>query len=233
MRARLFHLILIFLMSALLVHAEEHVVLLHGLIRSASSMDKVARSLETEGYTVHNIDYPSTKDRIETLAADLHQRILRQTEGAAKIHFVTHSMGGILVRHIQKSTPLPNIGRVVMLAPPNQGSEVVDKIGQTWAFKKLNGPAGQQLGTSPEGFIAQLGPVDFDCAVITGDRSINWINSCLIPGPDDGKVSLQSARVDGMRAYKVVHATHPMIMKNGNVIRETKHYLQHGSFTKP
>ena len=115
-----------------------------------------------------------------------------------------------------------------MLAPPNQGSEVVDKLGQTWLFKKLNGPAGQQLGT--QGLVQTLGPVAFNCGVLTGDRSINWINSLMIPGSDDGKVSTQSARVKGMNDYKVIHATHPMIMKKKAVIADTLHYLAHGTF---
>jgi hypothetical protein len=139
-------------------------------------------------------------------------------------------MGGIIVRQIQTSAPIPNLGRVVMLSPPNHGSEVVDKIGSTWFFKKLNGPAGQQLGTHPDGFINQLGPVKFELGILTGDRSINWINSIMIPGEDDGKVSTASAKIERMQAYKVLHVTHPMIMKDTEAIEETLHFIQTGRF---
>jgi len=212
--------------------ANEHVVLLHGLVRSPSSMEKMAQALKEEGYIVHNLAYPSTTTTVETLAAELRPRIMKRTESADKVHFITHSMGGILVREIQKTTPIEKIGRVVMLAPPNQGSEVVDKIGDWWAFHKINGPAGQQLGTGLSDFIAQLGPVDFECGIIAGDRSINWINSMMIPGPDDGKVSLESAKIEGMRDYKVVHATHPMIMKKKAVIQDCLAFLKNGAFSR-
>jgi len=142
-------------------------------------------------------------------------------------------MGGILVRQIQATDPISKLGRVVMLSPPNQGSEVVDRIGDWRIFKSINGPAGQQLGTAEDSFVNQLGPVPFDCGIITGDRSINWINSGMIPGPDDGKVSVARARVAGMSAFKVVHATHPMIMKKKSVIKNTLRYLNSGSFDDP
>ena len=210
--------------------ATETVVLLHGLARSSSSMKKLQTALDDAGYHTLNLDYPSRKHRVEILAATVKKQIEARTKHATKIHFVTHSMGGILVRQIQKEAPLKNIGRVVMLSPPNQGSEVIDRIGSNVAVQKVNGPAGNQLGTQPDGFIAKLGPVDFELGVITGDRSINWINSWMIPGKDDGKVSTESAKVKGMSDYKVIHVTHPMIMKKKAVIKETLHFLKNGKF---
>ncbi|MDP5078875.1 MAG: alpha/beta fold hydrolase [Opitutales bacterium] len=212
------------------LHAKDTVVLLHGLMRQPASMSKMASALEAEGYRVLNIDYPSRDQTIEVLAATVRRQVARDTVDSAQVHFVTHSMGGIIVRQIQKSAPLPNIGRVVMLSPPNQGSEVVDKIGHWKAFHFVNGPAGKQLSTDIKGFIAELGPVDFECGILTGDRSINWINSMMIPGKDDGKVSTEGAKVEGMTDYKVVHATHPMIMKKKAVIQEVITFLQTGEF---
>lgn len=212
--------------------ANDHVVLLHGLCRSPSSMNRMEKALESEGYKVHNMGYESRHHNIEKLAKDVRQRIAEETEGARQIHFVTHSMGGILVRHIQATAPIENIGRVVMLSPPNQGSEVADKIGHWWLYKKINGPAGQQLGTDDESLVKQLGPINFDCAVITGDRSINWINSLMIPGSDDGKVSTTSSRIEGATAHKVVHLTHPMIMKRRVVIDNVISFLENGAFAE-
>lgn len=210
--------------------ANEVVILLHGLIRTSSSMEAMEDALQREAYIVHNIDYPSRQLPIQQLAKNVRQQIESLTKSGDTIHFVTHSMGGILVRTIQKETPLKNIGRVVMLSPPNSGSEVVDTLGGLSLFDWINGPAGGQLGTDPDGYIKSLGPVDFELGVITGDRSINWINSIIIPGKDDGKVSTESAKVEGMQDYKVIHATHPCIMKNNQTVESTLRFLKTGSF---
>ena len=210
--------------------ADGVVVLLHGLIRTSDSMEAMEDALLEEAYIVHNIDYPSRHLPIEQLAQDVRNQIAALTESDDTIHFVTHSMGGILVRTIQKETPLENIGRVVMLSPPNQGSELVDSLGDLSLFDWLNGPAGNQLGTDPDGFVNSLGPVDFELGVITGDRSINWINSIIIPGKDDGKVSTERAKVEGMQDYKVIHATHPYIMKNDQAVTAVIQFLKSGAF---
>ncbi|PXA05262.1 alpha/beta hydrolase [Coraliomargarita sinensis] len=211
--------------------ASETVVLLHGLARQPASMQKMAKALEAEGYRVVNFGYDSRHHDIEKLAIDLRPRIQTETQDAERIHFVTHSLGGIVVRHIQATDPLTNLARVVMLSPPNRGSEVVDCIGHWKLFKMINGPAGQQLGTASESFVNKLPPIDFECGVITGDRSINWINSCMIPGKDDGKVSIESTKTEELKAFKVVHATHPMIMKKQSVMKDVIHFLQVGRFT--
>ena len=125
---------------------------------------------------------------------------------------------------------LPNLGRVVMLGPPNQGSEVVDKLGAWWLFKKLNGPAGNELGTNENSTPNKLGPANFCVGIIAGDRSINWINSVLIPGRDDGKVSVERTQLAGMSGHIVIHATHPFLMRNQAVIRQTIRFLQTGRF---
>ena len=213
--------------------AQEAVILLHGLARTDRSMAKMAAALEAEGFTVLNVGYPSREATVEALAARVIAGALAdpKLKDASRIHFVTHSMGGILVRQYLKTNRPAHLGRVVMLGPPNQGSEVVDQIGAWRVFSTINGPAGRQLGTGTESVPNQLGPVDFELGVIAGDRSINWINSLLIPGPDDGKVSVERTKVAGMQAHRVVHVTHPYLMKNAAVIRETIHFLRHGQFS--
>ena len=213
--------------------AKEAVILLHGLARTDRSMANMAAALEADGFTVLNVDYPSREAKIETLAAQVIAAALAdpKLKDASRIHFVTHSMGGILVRQYLKTKRPAHLGRVVMLGPPNQGSEVVDQLGAWWAFSAINGPAGRQLGTGPDSVPNQLGPVDFELGVIAGDRSINWINSLLIPGPDDGKVSIERTKVAGMKAHRVLHVTHPYLMKTAAVIRETIHFLRLGRFS--
>ena len=142
-------------------------------------------------------------------------------QSATRVHFVTHSLGGILVRSYFAEQADPRLGRVVMLGPPNQGSEVVDRLGSWWLFGRLNGPAGRQLGTGPDSVPNSLGPVGFELGVIAGNRSINWVNSLMIPGANDGKVSVARTRVDGMREHLVLPVSHPFLMRHPRVIEAT------------
>lgn len=209
-----------------------NVVLLHGLARTAGSMDSMSKTLSKAGYQVCNIDYPSRKYRIEKLTSEFVVPEIQHCFGDAltHVHFVTHSLGGIIVRQLAAEHQQINIGRVVMLSPPNQGSEVVDKLGTWGLFEWINGPAGKQLGTTEEAVPNQLGPATFELGIITGNRSINLILSTLIPGPDDGKVSIKNARLDGMQDFLVVGQTHPFIMANDTVQSQTLHFLQNGHF---
>lgn len=211
--------------------AKAPVVLLHGLARSAKSMQKMADYLEANGYQVCNIDYPSTEHSVEALAADFVWPAIQGCGFAdTAINFVTHSMGGIMVRELAETKTELSIARVVMLSPPNHGSEVVDKLGDWAPFQWLNGPAGSQLGTDAESKPNQLGVADFELGVITGNRSINWILSTLIPGDDDGKVSIESAKLEGMQDFLIMPATHPFIMRKKAVMLEVLHFLQQGVF---
>ncbi|HAD32153.1 MAG TPA: alpha/beta hydrolase, partial [Methylophaga sp.] len=184
------------------------------------------------GYKVCNIDYPSRKHRIENLTSEFVVPEIQQCFGdvLTPLHFVTHSLGGIIVRQLAVEHQQIKIGRVVMLSPPNQGSEVVDKLGTWGLFEWINGPAGKQLGTTEDAIPNQLGPATFELGIITGNRSINLILSTLIPGPDDGKVSIKNARLDGMQDFLVVEQTHPFIMANDTVQSQTLHFLQNGTF---
>ena len=209
----------------------ERVVLLHGLARSANSMEAMADALREAGYTVCNVDYPSTDYPVETLAREhVRPAIDNCAAGDGRIHFVTHSMGGIIVRYLATLPDAPPIGRVVMLGPPNRGSEVVDAIGDWAAFEWLNGPAGDQLGTAPDSLPNRLGPAPFAVGVIAGRHSINWINSAMIPGSDDGKVAVSRTRLAGMDDIVVLPVTHPLMMRDETVIAQTLHFLEHGSF---
>lgn len=211
------------------------VVLLHGLARSADSMARMADALEAGGFRTCNIDYPSRHHPVEVLAREhVLPRVRECTETAGgPVHFVTHSLGGILVRQLAHDDALPRTGRVVMLSPPNHGSEVVDKLAFLPPFHWWNGPAGDQLGTGAKSVPNSLGPAPFETGIITGDRTINFFLSTLIPGDDDGKVSLESAKLEGMADYLVVHASHPFIMRDSVAIRQTLHFLEHGRFSRP
>lgn len=231
----LFTVLTLVIITTMPVYAQDGVILLHGLCRTKSSMAKMEAALVQAGYIVENVGYPSRTAKVEELSDAVVGTVLaiEKLKKCNRIHFVTHSLGGILVRHYFKKHSDARLGRVVMLGPPNQGSEVVDKLGSWWLFQKINGPAGAQLGTGGASLPNILGPVPFELGVIAGDRSINWINSRMIEGKDDGKVSVERTKIEGMKEHIVVHSTHPFLMKNQIVIEATIGFLQTGSFLKP
>ncbi len=211
---------------------DECVVLLHGLNRSWRAMRTMAKALQEAGFSTVNVDYPSQAGTIEViapLAVDTGLIECRAT-GASRIHFVTHSIGGILIRYQNEHAPIPDLGRVVMLAPPNQGSEIVDKTRDWPGFEIFSGAAGAQLGTDDDSVPKQLGPVDFDLGVIAGTGTINIFTSALLPDPDDGKVSVASTRVDGMKDFLVVGNSHRYITRSEVVTRNAAAFLRTGAF---
>jgi len=210
------------------------VVLLHGLNRSMRAMEDMAEALQEAEFTTVNVDYPSQSGTVEKLApeaVDIGLGQCRET-GAEKIHFVTHSMGGILLRYAHQVQPIPELGRVVMLGPPNQGSEIIDKT-REWSFAKLwAGEAGLQLGTDENSIPAQLGPVDFELGIIAGVGTINPFMSAILPAYDDGKVSVERTRVVGMADFMIVDSSHHYLMNSETVIINTVAFLQTGSFPR-
>lgn len=211
----------------------EPVVLLHGLARTASSMQKMEKSLHKAGYQVCNISYPSRQHDVATLARDHIAPALQNCFPGYKgrIHFVTHSMGGILVRQLAKDERYAaRIGRVVMMGVPNHGSEIIDLVGNWALFKLIAGPAGPQLGTGPGALAHALGPANFEAGIIAGRTSFNPLLSLLLPGADDGKVSVSSTKLEGMQDFLTLRSSHVFIMRNPQAIRQTMHFLQYGQF---
>jgi len=211
--------------------APETVVLLHGLMRSTRSMRPLAKRLEREGYEVRNVGYPSWRLDPERLLARLEAVLVScRNESAGTVHFVTHSLGGILVRARLARAPLPSLGRVVMLAPPNAGSEVVDRLG---GWRVLLGPTGQLLGTGEGAWPGGLPPAGFELGIIAGTRTINPVFSSLLPGENDGSVSVASTRLPGASAFLTVPHTHTFIMRIRRVHDEVVSFLRTGSFRSP
>jgi len=211
----------------------DYVVLLHGIARSSASMEKIKDHLIKRGYKVLNVDYPSTDYGLEELVEKIHREVSSFNQSSnRRLHFVTFSMGGLVARVLIKKHRPGNLGRIVMLGPPNQGSEMADFLKDNVLFQKFYGPASQELGTNQESIRALLDDVDFQLGVIAGDRSIDPIGSFLIPGPDDGKVSVERTKLKGMKDHIIIHATHTFMMKNEEVISQMLHFLKTGRFKR-
>jgi len=223
------------LLSGGLALASDCVVLLHGLARTSVSMNKMERELAAAGFATANIDYPSreyTVEELAELAVPEGIAACRAREGVDTIHFVTHSLGGILVRQYLSNHELPELGRVVMLGPPNQGSVAVDELRDVPGFDWLNGPAGRQLGKGENSVPLKLGPADFELGVIAGNRTIDPITSAVLENPDDGRVSVEDTKLDGMADFIVVDHSHAFMMRMRRTIELTETFLRNGRFSE-
>ena len=214
------------------------VLLLHGLARTGWSMRPMARALRRHGFAPHVVDYPSRKHGIDALVAEVvaPRADALLAAGAERVHFVTHSLGGVLVRafaaqRFDAGRPLPDGSRAVMLAPPHGGSEVADALRHRRPFPSVLGPALGQLGTDDASVPLGLGPVrGVEAGVIAGTRALVPFG-CLFSGPHDGLVSVASATApEGLADQAVVARTHALLMMAPGVIAQTVRFLQTGRF---
>ena len=221
-------------MSKLKPAKSECVILLHGLGRTRYSLNKLASELRSD-YDVINDTYPSRKHTIEELAKiAVGGALSKCLDNYSKVHFVTHSLGGILVRQYLSQHHLPKLGNVVMLGPPNQGSELVDFFNKSpfleRLFSNINGPAGKQLSTAADSKPNSLGEVDFPLGVIAGTRNFNFVYSKIMPSESDGKVSVASSKIGGMTDHLVLPVDHTFMMRDRRVIKQIKTFLRQGRF---
>ncbi|SFH69366.1 alpha/beta fold hydrolase [Planctomicrobium piriforme] len=207
------------------------VIFIHGITRTSLSFNTFAEAARLQGLTVVGFDYPSTRCSIVESALYL-KRTLASLEGIDRIDLVVHSMGGLLVRtYLQQTGPDrdPRLHRLVMLGVPNRGARMANLMQNNWVFKWTFGPAGQQLVEDANGFVAALPTPDFPFAVIAGARGTPDGWNMLIPGDDDGTVSVESTRLPGAADFMTINALHSTMMWNKEVIDATLRFLNTGA----
>jgi len=212
------------------VLAEEVVVLLHGIANIPLSMKYLENNLEKAGYRVHNLGYPSTDISIEEAAARVREKIMGFA-GADRINFVGHSMGNLVIRMVL-GKDLPGLGRFVMIAPPNQGSFVARRLENLDLYRWIFGPAGQELSADNRAFFDMLPVPKCEFGIIAGGRGTDEGYNPLLPGDDDGTVSVEETKLSGAADFIIVNRTHTLILFAPETVEQTIHFLKFGKFQK-
>jgi hypothetical protein len=212
----------------------ECVILLHGMGRTSFSLSDIKAALQEENFYVWNESYPSLSQPVEVLSAPAIEGGLAYCQGnqAQRIHFVTHSLGGIIVRYYLQDHKIENLGRIVMLAPPNRGSEVADQMKDGFFFQTIMGPAAQELGTDETSLPNILKPIDGEIGIIAGKTDGEPWFLPEIPGDDDGKVAVERTKLPEMKDFLLVNVGHTFIMNDEEVIRQVIYFLGHGVFNR-
>ena len=214
----------------------EKVVLVHGLGRTERAMLLLEGSLTEAGFDVYSLHHDSREDAPEALLAAVARQIdACCSGGSGAVHYVGHSLGGLLIRdYLSGGTPA-NLGRVVLLGSPNSGSELADaeRHGHlTSAWLARAGPAARLLNTGPDGYPARLPPPDYPVGVIAGTRD-NALSNAWLPVPNDGLVSVASARLEGMTDFVSYPVAHWDLRNDAEVASQVIAFLERGAFDPP
>lgn len=214
--------------------AKSCVVLVHGLWRSGFAMRSIESDLEDAGYETVSISYPSMDYDIPSLAQNWLTEGVNTCEerNAQHIHMVSHSMGGILIRQYLQTNQLPTGSKVVMLSPPNQGSELSQRFGKTWWYQLIVGPAGSSLTKENDGIIEQLKPVSEPVGIIAAHRQWSLWPESWLPKPNDGTVSVESMKLDEMDDFLLIENGHAMMRYDNEIQAQIRHFLETGKFYK-
>jgi len=201
------------------------VVLLHGMGRSDRSMLYLQNKLEASNYQVVNLDYPSLHREIETLALVSLPLAIKQCKSGVSINFVTHSLGGILVRSYLQEHEIENLNAIVMIGPPNRGSKVADNLLSILPNESRYAKRLTQISKKPTAMVQQLKPINATVGVIAGTRSLNPIFSSWLPGLDDGKVAVSDTCLKEMSDRILIADNHTTLLLNRSVADEILHFL--------
>ncbi len=215
----------------------ETVFVLHGLNRTQLSMAWLAGRLRSAGYAVCNRHYATRSRTLEEHADMLLERVAAEREpGGGAVHFVTHSLGGLVVRCALHRCapgrpPLDAPGRFVMLGTPNQGSELAQQLAHSRAWSALLGRQALEVLADGARF-AQWGPPPLVCGVIAGGRGDGRGWNPLLHGDDDGVVTVAGTHVEGEADHLVLPAFHTALPWRRDVAEQVLHFLRHGRFAR-
>jgi len=220
--------VLIMTISNAQAKADDVVVLLHGIANIPLSMTYLERSLVRAGYSVLNLGYPSTQVSVDEAASRVRKSVMELGEDT-RVHFVAHSLGNIVVRKML-THELPNLGRVVMIAPPNRGSIVAGQLKELKLYRWIYGPAGQQLSSENDHFFDNLVVPPGEFGIIAGGKGDGKGYNPLLPGDDDGTVRVKETKLAGARDFILIRNTHTLILFDKETVKQTIHFLKYGSF---
>ncbi len=218
------------LQSAWETSSGENVVLVHGILRGSSSMNKIKIEFIRQGFSVTGFDYTKKDGSIEEISDSLHKKIKKFPKG--KIHFVTHSMGAVIVRsYISKYKPR-NIGRVVMIAPPNNGSVYAAVLLHLPFFEKIFGRSGMDIAEGENCIVNSLPVPEFEFGVIAGGTGYEIGLNPFLKGDNDGTVLLKETIIEGMADFMQIKGQHSFLLFNNEVISESINFIKNGKFQK-
>src|SRR6187549_2096012 len=209
------------------------VVLLHGIGMQGYVMKRLETALTAAGYRVVNVSYPSREMSFEKLTGEYlpAQLLANDVARAPRLNFITHSLGSLLVRKLIQDARPSNLGRVVMIGPPNHGSTAADEARHSALLSEFLGENLTRLGTGENSIVSTLGPADFEVGIIAGEVAINPVFGKVLEGKNDGAVTVESAKLEGMRDFIVVPYSHTVMLWRDEVIQQALTFLREGKFT--
>jgi triacylglycerol lipase len=208
------------------------VVLLHGIGLRSYVMKRLESALRADGYRVVNLSYPSRRMPFEELAGTYLPAQLQKHDvaRAPHLHFVTHSLGSLVLRKFIQDARPAHLGRVVMIGPPNHGSTAADVAKQNKLLRHFLGGNLLRLGTGEDAIVRTLGPADFDVGIIAGEVAVNPVFGQALGGQNDGAVTVESAKLEGMRDFLVVPYSHTLMLWRTAVVNQVRTFLREGKF---
>ncbi len=211
----------------------DKILLIHGLAENSRWMSFFELSLRAAGYDAAAIDYPSTSYSMEELMEQHIKPFIDTHKDAESLHFVTHSMGGILLHHFLSKYNLPNRGRVVMLTPGFNGSPTITVLSHFPWFENILGQAGMQSADNEYCFSRNLPPVeDYEVGIVAGNLALDPISWFAIEAPNDGKTSIEGTKIDGMKDHIVLPVSHDTVLASPIALYQTLYFLEHGYFAQ-
>jgi len=212
----------------------DYVVLLHGIMSSKNAMVPAAEYFQKKGLHAIVIPYPSRKISIEDVTNKILLPAIHKhcTDPSKRIHFVGHSMGCIVIRNYLASHLPKNLGRVVLVAAPNHGSELADIFGDQTLALNIFGPALKDLKTTADSLPNRLGPVDYEAGIIMGIAPrIPWLSK-QFPDDNDWVVSANAGKIKGMKDFTIIKGPHTSLKYSRNVFYQAYHFLRIGHFNE-